>query len=321
MLLISAITAPSLLNQDDQNFLWAIFTDPELPPAIRSKLNELLEPFAGRAAVYDDRPYNSPTLLALAKEKGAIGTNGHLFTARIDDDDAWSRKTVGMARSQVNRWSGFSDPAAIGLGFTFECGLEWIMYDMVDVDILQRTGRRVTRPATLRPYRFPFLGTSVFVFSGQARPMSAVSAGHARMGKVLAEHDHEVEVIDTAAPMWLYCRHKQAESALQKARAPAIGMSLEQLAATFGLDADLTAKYLAKGTAVPYVLVKRIKRRRGELLFRMKHLQRKMDDPSLAVADRRQLGHEHEEVVDELEEVSKDLLGLPDEPPAGSGEQ
>jgi len=52
-----------------------------------------------------------------------------------------------------------------GLALTFEDGLVWVMYDMVDVKETYRSGRIVTLEPTIRPFSFRFLSLSVFVYS------------------------------------------------------------------------------------------------------------------------------------------------------------
>ena len=57
--LIAAITAPSLLAQEDQGFQWAVLVDPDLPTNVHQALTELLDPFEGRAFLHagvGDRP-------------------------------------------------------------------------------------------------------------------------------------------------------------------------------------------------------------------------------------------------------------------------
>jgi hypothetical protein len=306
--LTSAITAPSLMAQHDQNFLWAVFVDPDMPATARATLERILAPFEGRAFLEPGRGHMASRLLDLARERGATDAAGRALTGRIDDDDAWSRRVVGMARDRAGAWIG-GRRQALGVGFTFERGLEWVMYDMVDVDLLQRKGEKVSREATVRPYTFPFLGTSVFVLSSAAASVSAMSAGHARMGEVLAEKGFDVDVIGAERPMWLYCRHKQAESSIQKARSVGVEMTLADLAREFGIDEGRTARYLADAGSYGYAVVKRIKRFRQPLERELEQVKRQLDDPATADAQRAGLQRRSAELTAEVLQMSENVVG------------
>jgi hypothetical protein len=195
------------------------------------------------------------------------------------------------------------------------------MYDMIDIDILQKSGRRVSHQATVRSYRFPFLGTSVFVLSSPPKALSAVSAGHTRMREALPDGGHDVDILVTDEPMWLYCRHKQAGSAIQKAKGEDVEMTLAGLAEEFGLDEERTARYLVNAGNHEYTVIKRAKRRRGELEARQRQLSRQLDDPTIDNSERTELLRLQAELTSEIAEVSDDLLGPPTEVAAAGDER
>lgn len=306
--LAAAITVPSFLAQDDQDFFWAWFIDPQLDPEVRLSLERLLAPFGGRAFVHPVDGPNSLRLAELARERGATDAAGRVFTGRIDDDDAWSRRCVGMARDRVAAWT-VPRRDTPGFGFTFERGLEWVMYDMVDVDVLRRSGKRINREATVRPYTFPFLGTSVFALSSESASLSAFSRGHARMGEVLEEKGFDVDVVVTEKPMWLYCRHKQAESSLQKARSEGLEMTLSDLAREFGIDEARTARYLANADSYGYAVTKRIKRFRPRLERELAQVGQRLEDPATSEAQRAGLQRRRAELTSEVMSMSENVIG------------
>jgi hypothetical protein len=308
LVLLSSITAPSLLAQHDQDFHWALFADPDLPEDVQRALAKILAPFEGRATVHPGSDYKSDRFLGLAQERGLADGEGNVFTARIDDDDAWSRQTVGTARDRAAAWLR-DHAAAPGLGFTFERGLEWIMYEMVDVDVLQKHGHEVRREATARSYSIPFLGTSVFVLSRASGQLSAISAGHSNMPGLLRKRGYQVDVIQTERPMWMYCRHKQAGSALQKARGEGMEVSLAELALEFGVDEALTARYLESADMYGYSVVKRIKRYRGEREGELREVSRRLEDPSTSEAQRSRLKDDEARLREEILEMSEDVVG------------
>lgn len=307
LVLTSSITAPSLLAQSDQSFRWILFADPDLPPGVRTALEQILDPFDGRAFIYSEGGYNTSSVLSLAQELGAVADD-YMFTGRVDDDDAWSTHMVDIARSRAASWlQGRGDTP--GLGFTYENGLEWIMYDMVDIDVWRSSGRMVKREATVRPYIYPFLGTSVFVLSTLGSGICAISAGHGNMGKLLERKGYDVETVSTEQPMWLYCRHKQADSSLQKADGDDADVKLADLVLEFGLDREQTARYLANAETYGYGLVKRIKRFRPGLERELEEVCRQIGDPMMGEARCAELEQRKAQLANEIAEMSEGVVG------------
>ena len=85
--LISAITAPSLLAQQDQSFTWVLLVDDGLPDDIRGELKEILHPFGDWAVLCQRTIHTSQALVEVAVDRGISGRSPYLLTARIDDDD------------------------------------------------------------------------------------------------------------------------------------------------------------------------------------------------------------------------------------------
>lgn len=249
--LLSAITAPSLLAQQDQDFEWAIFAGRDLAVEVSAALEQILEPFEGRAFVVPRSNGAAARMPALAHERGLADADGYVLTARIDDDDAWHRTTVAAVRARAASW--LQDPGgARGFGLTFEDGLEWVMYDMLDVEVLRRAGRTHIHKAAIRPFNHPFTSMSAFVCAKHTDGAGALSSQHSRIPKWMASHGFEVESISTERPMWLYARHKQAGSDIQKSSAGEVQMTLGELAAEFGIDEIRTRRYLSSAGDYAY---------------------------------------------------------------------
>jgi hypothetical protein len=154
--LIASITAPSLAAQSDQHFHWVVQVDDRLPDDIRNDLTDVLAPFGSRGILWK-RPNHGPGSLAdVARERLQLNDNDSLLlTGRLDDDDAWSTEMVHAVRRHVAAWLGKADRAP-GLTFTFQDGLEWVMYEMVDVERLEK-GERVVHLPAIRKYGSPRL--------------------------------------------------------------------------------------------------------------------------------------------------------------------
>jgi hypothetical protein len=307
--LISAITVPSLLAQTDQEFHWALFTDPDLPPRTRVALEAMLKPFKGRAFLHSSSSYTSANVLALAQSRGLVDENGYVLTARIDDDDAWHSHTVSTVRQRSGEWlSGAQDTR--GLCMTFEKGLEWIMYDMLDVDALQDKGVRIVRQAAVRPWPFPFMSMSVFVLARAVDGESAISAGHLKMGQHLGARGYTVEIVSAAQPMWLYCRHKQVQTSVQRAAADSVDMSLTDLAREFGIDESRTKAYLTSSQKYGYSIAKRTDFRLSNLERRLSVVRERINaDP--VDAERTDLRREEARLVSEMTRMSQNVVGNP----------
>lgn len=309
--LISSITLPSLLAQDDQEFRWALFVDPDLPPSISDSLEEMLAVFDGRAFLYP-RPYNSANFLALAGSHGGMDAGGYALTARIDDDDAWNVGTIGEVRSRATSWLRNPDDTQ-GLCLTFANGLEWIMYDMLDVDALQQKGVRITRNAAVRPFPFPFQSMSVFVCSKVDDGISAISAGHREMGTFLSAKGYRVDIIPNEEPMWLYSRHKQVQTSVQRARTEEVEVSLTELEREFGIDRTQTEQYIEAAGEYGYSVMKRTD-------FRLSNLSRELggirnqikktdaDEPQMAELKKREA-----ELAAKIAHMSANVVGDPED--------
>jgi hypothetical protein len=261
LVVFSAITAASMLAQDDQDFEWALFVDPELPAAARSGLDDILAPFAGRAFLHTQDGLIRDSLPRLAEERGLVDPDGYMLTGRIDDDDGWHRTTVGDVRRRVARWLDRKEDSR-GFCMTYDDGLVWLMYDMADVDRLRRRGAKVTHRAAVRPFASQFTSMSGFVCSQAADGMTSYCTKHSALPAVLGDKGFTIEVVSTAEPMWLYTRHKQATGSPDKTASPADeDMSVAALAKTFGIDAPRTHRYLADADTYGYRRFNPLKRR------------------------------------------------------------
>jgi Putative rhamnosyl transferase len=253
--LLAAITAPSLSTQDDQNFTWIVQTDDGLPKEISVRLWRLVTEVGIDSCVISTK--RTRELFARAKQLTALESSTYSLSGRIDDDDGWHPETVGRIRGYASSWLSHNRGRP-GAGWSFSRGLEWIMYDMKDF----QSGRLLT--AGVRDMYLPFTSISVFVLAGQDEHISALSAGHTAMRRFLADRSFDVSIVDTEGPMWLYSRHKQADSAVVKAQS-ALRQSSNGEIEQFGVDSTLLRDYRHYAASAPYVTEKGIMRQRREL--------------------------------------------------------
>lgn len=309
---MAAITAPSLLAQDDQEFEWGIFVGPDCPENARRTLDSIAEPFRGRAFV-NSNGHSSKNLLGIAIERGLVQSSGHLLTGRIDDDDAWARGTVGTVRARISSWLSQRNPA-VGLGLTFDNGLVWVMYDMLDVKHLQLDGDETIRRASLRRYTHPFTGISGFVCSHISDGMSAIVAGHQEVPDRLAENGFEINVVSTPDPMWLYCRHKQTDSTVERAaRNEGLEINLDELNKLFGIDSARAANYILNEKRYGYSIRKGLAPKRGELRAALKETREKMSDTGLSASEAGILKQRAAQLESQYAQLGEDLIVAPDD--------
>lgn len=306
--LFSAITVPSLSAQSNQNFFWAVCVDANLPDDIRHALEVRLRPFGGRAFLFavTDGTYKPP-MPALIGKLDLAESSHQLLTGIIDDDDAWSVDVVDTVLERAQEWQR-SGASSEGVGITFENGIEWIMYDMVDLDLLQQRGDRFERQATVRPYRYSFHSMSVFVLSTVASGITALSAAHSHMNKFLKQNYFDVDCVSTDQPMWLYCRHKQAESAIQKSKAPSVAMSIGELASRFGLNEKLTRQYIERADSYGYSVIKRVSRFRVQLARELKEVRLQKEDARNRGHDAGDLALRERQLIAELQTLSESVV-------------
>jgi Putative rhamnosyl transferase len=309
--LLSSITAPSLMAQDDQRFEWVVFVDSGLPSAVRDELAKVLAQFEGRAYM-DSKGHTADNLLALARNRGLVGDDEYLLTGRIDDDDAWDRCTISAVRKRLTSWRERCDSSR-GFGMTFETGFVWIMYDMLDIDHLQKEGASVIRKAAVRPYSYPFTSISGFVYSSLSDGLTSISTGHPKLPELLAEEKFSVESIATDRPMWLYCRHKQTTSPIRRAaEVDSVNVALVELAEQFGIDAAKVSRYTTSVDRYSYSRIGHWEHR-SKLRSALKAANQKMADPLADESEVAALRGESERLAEELRILSENVMCRPEE--------
>lgn len=311
--LIASITAPSLMAQDDQRFHWVVLVDDGLPADIRERLTDILAPF-GSQAFLSKRPNHGPgSLIEVARDRLGLANDQVLLTGRLDDDDAWSVSMVGAVRRHTCSWLERSRRAP-GLTFTFQDGLEWVMYEMVDVERLMESGERLVHPPSIRHYSLPFIGTSVFVCCPLSEGGTSMSGSHARVAQRLgASKGFETEILPTSQPMWLCCRHKQAGSTIRKARGEELQLSLRDLARDFGLDQAKVQRYLDDADNHQYTLLKTPLTKKAELVHEWLQIKKQIDDSTTLEASALQaLEQRQEDLTSEMSRLEDGVLGNPE---------
>lgn len=300
--LFSAITAPSMLAQGDQGFQWAIFVDPELPADIRGALQSVLAPFSGRAFLQSTPHNDIPGAVSLMQSRG-LESDGYLLSGAIDDDDAWRVNTVGDVRSRVAAWR-HENPDVPGLGLTYENGLEWIMYDMLDVEHLQKKGKRTLKKAGVYPFSHRFHSMSVFIFAHMTQDITAFSMGHSQSYDEVTRRNIAIDTVSAETPMWLYCRHKQTDSdgIYHDLNVAQIDVTLENLANDFGINVLNTEQYLSGAINYGYCVQKVNNHLRIMLLRKLESVRRKVDQMGPCDPDLHELRQEEERLTAELSE-------------------
>jgi hypothetical protein len=303
--LIEAVTAPSLASQTRQDFTWAVFVDPDLKRSIRAELERIIAP-AGHPVVVDTAPYNAKSVLGLAK-KLKLPRHGYGLTARIDDDDAWRRDTVEKVSGIATTWlQRHHEERRPGAAITFAHGLEWIMYDAIDIDKMVQH-QHVVRPQSLRPYTNPFHSMSVFVLANLTTRIAATSGKHSEMASTLSQQGFDI-LVQEDPDMWLYVRHKQVVSSLQKARGSSQAIDVSQLEQHFGINGNLVATYIANANEHGYAVEKRTVWRRTDLTRKLRQVDKRLAESNLPSAEQAELSRQRDDLLEELARISENLI-------------
>lgn len=237
-LLFESITAPSLRSQTFQNFIWNIFVGDEALDWVVEKLEAITAGIGARVIINRAAQHAEALSESYAEN---VSTEFNLL-ALIDDDDAWH---VTFLESCVSSAKAFIEGGSHSVAFTFSRGLEWIIADVIDIDVSKRKGYLAVRGESLRSYSRPFLTMGcLLLFKGS---VPEHFSAHQSYGKVLKESGFTLEIIENSEPMWLYVRHKQADSNLRKAHnSENLAISLQDMESDFGISADLVNLYKAK---------------------------------------------------------------------------
>jgi hypothetical protein len=300
LLLFEAITLSSMLHQTDQNFLWAIFVDSDIDSTIEKRLSELLKPLGSKAVVCSNMTCSDTALIALA------GTSRYYIVSRIDDDDAWHVETVSRVRRIAHDWlQRFDHRDDIpGLGMTFRFGYEWLMYDMLDVDKHEKGIRKIHEKG-IRDYHFDFLGTSCFILRRAAYRQPFLQNAHTKMRAELESRGFHIKVEENSVPMWLYCRHKQADSSVNKARSELKDIDISDLSNIFGIDAAKTHDYVNNSDRHAYTTKRVMDKRRALLAERNAILSSLRDAADTSTTQRLQdIGAELDKISTSLSTIS-----------------
>ena len=254
-LLFKAFTLPSLMAQTKKKFIWFIRVDPNMPDKARRQLEEITSQYPNIVILELD-PLSIDPIWGRRKPTAYIRENlltndvEHIITSRIDDDDAWHIDTVKnihqIYENNKEKIKSFKDSRTKeashrnltnGLVLTFPLGYEWVL-----------TAHQ------LREYFYPCHSMTVHMVCDHTQEDSCFSEQHHRMARYAKKNNFIYLELDRNVPMWLYLRHKQANTAHSKfvrSTLEPIQVSdgvLKMLRNSFGISLDDYQKYLASHT-------------------------------------------------------------------------
>lgn len=253
--LLRAITSSSLANQTSKNFFWFIFIDNEIPEFIKNELIQILSKFDGRGRLLQGVQYNRKEILNLMNEVTPIESS-YFISCRLDDDDAIHPSTIEkISFLSTQHMSQKQDANSIAV--TFLKGIEWVMYDIANVWRHSSTTHVVDKQM-VREYSRPFLGTSCIMVSRKTDRYTFFDISHSNSNLEDGVNNCEVLILDTEEYMWLYSRHKQADSGTVKANdSHILNVDLEWICNYFSLDSKLVKNYLDSAHNFGYLTKKK----------------------------------------------------------------
>lgn len=228
--LLEAFTFPSIVNQTESNFKWVFLVDENAPKIVFEKLEQYKKSdnrisYIKRSLIKENAiPENFFSLLDLKKE--------YVLTSRIDDDDAIALDTFEIVNKNIS-YSLLNDTSFKGGLFTFENGLE--------VDLIKET---------YAPFSHPSLAMGTHLLLPASDKRTVFSFSHSNIAKKDL-HDNEWKhfVCESgfSSYSWLYVRHTQADSIINKAGSGykvINNCDINQWVNNFGVNPSLIKKYL-----------------------------------------------------------------------------
>ncbi len=131
------------------------------------------------------------------------------------------------------------------------------MYDMIDT-WKRNSGKDFIEGSCVREYVRPFLGTSCIMIAPESNLMHFMDISHARAE--IEDKSSECETVEVYIHecMWIYCRHKQADSGIVKAdRDSRVDFSIKEVCSYFGMDFYGVQDYLNSYSNFSYIKEKK----------------------------------------------------------------
>jgi putative rhamnosyltransferase len=249
--LFDAVTLSSLTKQSSQEFVSLVVIDANMPPAVRNRIENLLD---GRLN-FHIVPIDVTRLFQvhvgcfdwvwdhcqdfILQARLIDDPRDYVITSVLDADDAWHCDVVSTVNRQFAQrlsklravekerttWIRHS----AGMAMTFPRGYQWyIAANKLDV------------------LKMEFHSMAVFVTARFSSGISACSSRHSQWreySKVL-QFDVGVEAFDR--PMWVYTRHHEGVVAWNTSQAMQIDARLEnELSTAFGIDMEKITRWRA----------------------------------------------------------------------------
>lgn len=234
--LFEAITVSSLRHQTYKNFIWNIFVGDRSPQWVIDKLVAITEAI-GQEVLIHFEAQNVKKLRAVASSL----KKEYTLLALIDDDDAWG---CSLLEESVIYAENLLKQDIKRAAFTFEKGYEWLISDLVDIDALINKNIKLICKEAVYEYTRPFLTMSCFILTAQAEIPDRFGSLHSTKGESISGEGYKIDIIKNNDPLWLYVRHRQADSAIRKAHdSHQEDISINEIERVFGINAELVRNY------------------------------------------------------------------------------
>jgi hypothetical protein len=120
-----------------------------------------------------------------------------------------------------------------------------------------------------------------------------------------------VDVVSTDDPMWLYCRHKQADSAFEKGRGDKLAIGIAELGDAFGIDVAGARQYIRNSNHYGYCRVMQKFARRGKLTRELREIGQQLREHHADNRQIAQLEERQEEITADLADLAENLTHSP----------
>ncbi|WP_373691154.1 glycosyltransferase, partial [Endozoicomonas sp. SESOKO3] len=201
-MLFEAFTLPSLMNQSNQNFIWCIFIGSNMPLHQKDKLKSLTSSFKNIRLIPTNTSWSSEKIEEIFRSE--YPEKKFIITSRIDDDDLWKHNYIESVQSEILSKKDNK------LLLTHPLGYEYV------IDEVFSDNRYYEKQLT--KYPISCLGTSVNVLSTIDNLTTCLDASHSQIKSFAEENNINYIEITPEVPMWIYIRHKQADSSIKKSK-------------------------------------------------------------------------------------------------------
>ena len=206
--LFGTFTLPSLAAQTNTDFIWILFTSPDLPDEIADRLSLMVSAFPNihQLSVRVKEMHNQDSYRSSFKLFRRIQNleYDYLLTSRIDSDDAWNLCYVESVQAEARRlivqkaiWEKYN-----GVAMTYPDGQ--ILYPY-----------KIRGKEGIGKFKWPYFSQSLDILTPRAYRQELYGFAHSRIRQAIKKNRYLRHICQAPAPMFLYVQHAQNDGLIR----------------------------------------------------------------------------------------------------------